>query len=86
MTGKNDARGGRKRGPQASPRRDLSIGGADSETTAASERETAPQTQFKCPQSDGLLGPSMPADNANGARLRALYPLLFGESDLGADL
>jgi hypothetical protein len=56
MTGKNDARGGRKRGPQASPRRDLSIGGADSETTAASERETAPQTQFKCPQSDGLLG------------------------------
>lgn len=32
------------------------------------------------------LGPAMPADNANGARLRALYPLLFGESDLGADL
>src|SRR5271170_4801903 len=58
MTGKNDARGGRKRGPQASPRRDLSIGGADSETTAASERETAPQTQFKCPQSDGLLAKS----------------------------
>ena len=55
MTGKNDARGGRKRGPPASPRRDLSMGGADSETTAASERETAPQTQFKCPQSDGLL-------------------------------
>ena len=32
------------------------------------------------------LGPAMPADYANGARLRALYPLLFGESDLGADL
>src|SRR5271165_551176 len=32
------------------------------------------------------LGPAMPADNANGARLRALYPFLFGESDLGADL
>jgi hypothetical protein len=32
------------------------------------------------------LGPAMPADNANGARLRALYPLLFGESDLRADL
>ena len=32
------------------------------------------------------LGPAMPADNANGARLRALYPLLFGERDLGADL
>jgi hypothetical protein len=32
------------------------------------------------------LGPAMPADNANGARLRTLYPLLFGESDLGADL
>ena len=32
------------------------------------------------------LGPAMPADNANGARLRALYPLLFGKSDLGADL
>jgi len=32
------------------------------------------------------LGPATPADNANRARLRALYPLLFSESDVGADL
>ena len=26
------------------------------------------------------LGPAMPADSANSARLRALYPLLFGKA------
>src|SRR5271166_6710876 len=49
----------------------------------STSRRLLPREVVRCVD---RLGATMPADNANSARLRPLYPLLFGESDLGADL
>ena len=67
-------------------RRNVSSERSERETAAARRRQCRRLLAREVVRCVDLLGPAMPADNANGARLRALYPLLFGESDLRADL
>src|SRR5208337_941580 len=55
-------------------------------TSPADARAGSPRPAPRPAPTAFRLAAAMPADDADGARLRALYPLLFCECDLRADL